>query len=1088
MKKIFTFLLAFMVYSNYTTLTAQIIFADDFSTYNNAALSGQGSWTNSSSTWGQGGSGTATVSATALSYTGYGSFSKSSSFANGESPGVPFSGTAITSGSVYIAFLVKFSTVPTTTTVTQGQFIRLKDKSGSFSVPGRICVNSSASGNFKFSVTKNATTVTSGTYAVSGTHLVVLKYTVNAGTADDVVSVFINPTDFAVEPSATLSESSGNDLFTTTNQVQGFLVYGSFDSGGTPSGQIGGVRVSSSWSALFPTCYFPNALAASNVSFTSADISWTAPTGGSAPASYNYEVSTSSSFAGAPFASGTVATAPAVPIALTGLAQNTTYYVRVRTDCGGGDLSSYATTSFTTPPTCKTPTSVVVGTTTAFASSVSWAQVAGSQTEPSAWDYELVLSPATYTGSPATPSGVTPAATGVTSPLGLAGLMSNSTYGIKVRANCGASGYSTWTAGNSIFTPASCLTPFSFALSGAATATTATIDWTQGTPNVSGEPTMWEYELSSSSTFTGTPTGTTAKPLNLTGLMGSSSYFIRLRALCGATDKSAWSSAFNFATACGVNDLSVAAYTEGFETTSVGSVPNCWSKATAVSGTPSNNVTSNPLSDPSSSTAYAGTQVLKLGYQTGVQRVLSPTFNASGLSTLELSFYASEDKGFSGNNETAKVQYSINGTTWTDVTTITRINTALTPSNAIYAKRTVVFPPAALSATFQFAFYHTGTFGNNIFIDELRLGSGTGVEDDNLNACTTIATNSSNLAAPINGKNWFRYLSAGGKVVAEINPNGNSFSTVAMQYKDFTAGVGNVATISGQKFLPRYFAIKPTLASGSFPLTNAASVRIYFSDTELADYNTAAGLSKTIAQLGLSKKSEATDDCDPSNNAGVAGTSITPTAVDYGAGFYLEFTTTTFSEFAAVESGVVLAAELTKVTAKKSGDYNRIDWTTASEKDVNRFEIERSANGATDWQTIGSVKAMGNSTAERTYTFDDKRPLSISYYRVRILDNDGTAIVSKTVNVTRSVKALTVNSLSPMPASDVLMVDYAVGKRSKVTVSIVDVLGKTVQTNTFDAAEGANNAVLNLSALTNGTYVLSINDGETVSVKRVVKQ
>jgi bifunctional ADP-heptose synthase (sugar kinase/adenylyltransferase) len=86
------------------------------------------------------------------------------------------------------------------------------------------------------------------------------------------------------------------------------------------------------------------------------------------------------------------------------------------------------------------------------------------------------------------------------------------------------------------------------------------------------------------------------------------------------------------------------------------------------------------------------------------------------------------------------------------------------------------------------------------------------------------------------------------------------------------------------------------------------------------------------------------------------------------------------------------------------------------------------------------------------------------------------------------VKVLTVSGVSPMPVMDILTIDYALGKAANVTVTLTDILGKTIKTSTFNAHEGTNNAAIDLSPLSNGSYLLTVNDGESVVVKRVVKQ
>lgn len=96
-----------------------------------------------------------------------------------------------------------------------------------------------------------------------------------------------------------------------------------------------------------PTCFSPTLLSASNLTTTSADISWTAPAMGS-PVGYEYiVVLDGAGVGGAAVASGSGAPTMA---SISGLSTATAYDLYVRSDCGAGDYSNYAGPySFNTP-------------------------------------------------------------------------------------------------------------------------------------------------------------------------------------------------------------------------------------------------------------------------------------------------------------------------------------------------------------------------------------------------------------------------------------------------------------------------------------------------------------------------------------------------------------------------------------------------------------------------------------------------------------------------------------------------------------------------------------------------------------------
>ena len=68
-----------------------------------------------------------------------------------------------------------------------------------------------------------------------------------------------------------------------------------------------------------------------------------------------------------------------------------------------------------------------------------------------------------------------------------------------------------------------------------------------------------------------------------------------------------------------------------------------------------------------------------------------------------------------------------------------------------------------------------------------------------------------------------------------------------------------------------------------------------------------------------------------------------------------------------------------------------LTWQTASERNNNYFEVQRSTDFSGDqWQTIGQVNGAGNSNALHSYTWSDAYPsMGINYYRILQVDIDG---------------------------------------------------------------------------------------------------
>ena len=85
----------------------------------------------------------------------------------------------------------------------------------------------------------------------------------------------------------------------------------------------------------------------------------------------------------------------------------------------------------------------------------------------------------------------------------------------------------------------------------------------------------------------------------------------------------------------------------------------------------------------------------------------------------------------------------------------------------------------------------------------------------------------------------------------------------------------------------------------------------------------------------------------------------------------------------------LLPIELIAFTATAQDDHVDLFWSTATEKNNERFVIMRSADGERFDQVL-EVRAVGNSVVRQDYAAVDQAPLrGLSYYRLRQMDEDG---------------------------------------------------------------------------------------------------
>jgi hypothetical protein len=94
-----------------------------------------------------------------------------------------------------------------------------------------------------------------------------------------------------------------------------------------------------------------------------------------------------------------------------------------------------------------------------------------------------------------------------------------------------------------------------------------------------------------------------------------------------------------------------------------------------------------------------------------------------------------------------------------------------------------------------------------------------------------------------------------------------------------------------------------------------------------------------------------------------------------------------------------LAVRLIDFSATKKNQSIQLNWQTATEQNAGWFEIERSQDGNA-FASIAQIKAVGNATLMSNYSFEDGNPLAgTNYYRLKMVDLDGSVSYSKTVSV-----------------------------------------------------------------------------------------
>ena len=172
-------------------------------------------------------------------------------------------------------------------------------------------------------------------------------------------------------------------------------------------------------------------------------------------------------------------------------------------------------------------------------------------------------------------------------------------------------------------------------------------------------------------------------------------------------------------------------------------------------------------------------------------------------------------------------------------------------------------------------------------------------------------------------------------------------------------------------------------------------------------------------------------------------------------------------------AGSSLPVDLTLFSAEKvEGGSVHLRWTTASEANNDRFEIER-RSAIDNWKMIASVSGGGTTDGIREYGSLDSSPVKgTGYYRLRQVDFDGTHQYSEVRSVTTT--AITAAPLLyPNPTKGILNV-FASGLTLDQEINLYTSEGQDVGRQVRVIQQASGHLELDLSSLPGDCYYLRL--------------
>ncbi len=153
----------------------------------------------------------------------------------------------------------------------------------------------------------------------------------------------------------------------------------------------------------------------------------------------------------------------------------------------------------------------------------------------------------------------------------------------------------------------------------------------------------------------------------------------------------------------------------------------------------------------------------------------------------------------------------------------------------------------------------------------------------------------------------------------------------------------------------------------------------------------------------------------------------------------------------SIQEGV-LPVTLKRFSAKTDNKKTQLNWTVENEINFKEYQIEYSKNGI-DFSRITII----NATQQKNYLYENISTDTKQYYRLKLVNNDGTFSYSNIVSVTLNTKAGV--SLYPNPAKDFIAI--TTNKTNENNILIIS---------------NANGVVVKKMVVTNTTTIISTRD------------
>jgi hypothetical protein len=178
----------------------------------------------------------------------------------------------------------------------------------------------------------------------------------------------------------------------------------------------------------------------------------------------------------------------------------------------------------------------------------------------------------------------------------------------------------------------------------------------------------------------------------------------------------------------------------------------------------------------------------------------------------------------------------------------------------------------------------------------------------------------------------------------------------------------------------------------------------------------------------------------------------------------------------ATLGGVVLPLNWLSFNVIKQGSDGLLNWVVANDDDNHHYELQRSANGTSDFKTIATVNKSGNADYKYTDANINSFGATTLYYRIKQVDVNGRTSYSDVRLLRLDVKGNLINVFpNPVKKGFYVNIPFNNSERGNVKLNLVGNNGQLVRSRQITTVQ-ASNYYFDIAdmALAAGSYNLQI--------------